>query len=268
MEFHCVILCGSIGSRMYPLTYSPDSGFSDSDDDTTSTMTSTNVPHDKACASAPCLPKCLLPIAGKTILSHLLDTVLKTGLPKERITVLAADECHTVISDACSSSHPSLSVVRLPRSCRGSFDALSHVPPSSSCPPGSHLLLLPGDLVLSSAAPLLGLCEAHRTVCGDRMAEEESSPSGRFPSLGGSVTALLSDLGAEDEDGRPLREAKKAKLNLLAREEEEVEVLALSSSKAAEGGRGGMGASHVPTHVPRVLYKKVRDGARRRGGVG
>ena len=115
---------------------------------------------------------------------------------------------------------------------------------SSILPPTSHALVMPGDLMLegdllrhgtmstdiSSSTSYDGsnvlstLVEAHRRW-------NTSSSNGNNNERGGvaACTMLLTNVGIEDKDGVPIKESSKAKMNLFARNEEDVEYIALSS---------------------------------------
>jgi hypothetical protein len=156
-------------------------------------------------------------------------------------------------------------IVRLPEECHGSADALRFLSrgndstsssekdeangestdntndEESSCliPRTSHAVVMPGDLILeagllsnknengndASVKPNDGqdvlslLVQSHRHW----NAFGASSPTSS------AVTMLLTDVGAEDKEGVPLKESSKAKMGLLSREEEDMEYMGLSS---------------------------------------
>jgi len=109
---------------------------------------------------------------------------------------------------------------------------------SNGCyiPRTSHAVVMPGDLsmegnLLSSSPTITDklaydgqdvlslLVQAHRrwNACGSGTAASAS------------CTMLLTDVGAEDKEGIPLKESSKAKMGLHSREEEDMEYLGLSS---------------------------------------
>jgi hypothetical protein len=151
----------------------------------------------------------------------------------------------------------SVRVVRLSGECHGSADALRYLSnnmidenggntsgdssPSNlddnsynGCiiPRTSHAVVMPGDLILeeglvsgSTAASsgkndvLSRLVESHRRW----------NAGGVESSTLAACTMLLSDVGAEDKEGVPLKESSKAKMGLLSREEEDMEYIGLTS---------------------------------------
>ena len=98
-------------------------------------------------------------------------------------------------------------------------------------PPTSHAVVMPGDLMLESNIcthgptikasydgneVLLTLVEAHRrwnlSYAPDQRADGHAA-----------CTMLLTDVGAEDRDGIPIKESTKATINLYSRGEEDVD---------------------------------------------
>ena len=116
----------------------------------------------------------------------------------------------------------------------------------SILPPTSHALVMPGDLMLEcdllrygtmstdmsstvssyeESNVLSTLIEAHRRW-------NTSSPNNNNDHGGGgnaACTMLLTNVGIEDKDGVPIKESSKGKMNLFARNEEDVEYIGLSS---------------------------------------
>ena len=146
----------------------------------------------------------------------------------------------------------SVRVVRLSEECHGSADALRYLSnsngnensgnntndgdnsPSNSnsfkgciIPHTSHAVVMPGDLILEEGLisgsgnndVLSLLVESHRRW----------NAGGVESSTNAACTMLLSDVGAEDKEGVPLKESSKAKMGLLSREEEDMEYIGLTS---------------------------------------
>ena len=141
-------------------------------------------------------------------------------------------------------------VVRLTGECHGSADALRYLSNNNiigkngsntngddsasknsfkGCiiPCSSHAVVMPGDLILEECLVsgygkndvLSMLVESHRRWNAEGV--ESSSLA--------ACTMLLSDVGAEDKDGVPLKESSKSKMGLLSREEEDMEYIGLTS---------------------------------------
>ena len=160
-------------------------------------------------------------------------------------------------------------VVRLPEDCHGSADALRYLSSSrdtnnhnngndesespsksestmeedkgekdlqtrhcsSYIPRTSHAVILPGDMImesdlLSSSPTDDGQDVLSLLVQGHRRWNATSNGSGR---TGSACNMLLTNVGAEDKEGIPLKESSKAKTGLLSREEEDMEYIGLSS---------------------------------------
>ena len=97
-------------------------------------------------------------------------------------------------------------------------------------PPTSHAVVMPGDLMLESGICTHGptievsydgnevlsmLVEAHRRWNSSYAPDQRAD--GHV-----ACTLLLTDVGAEERDGIPIKESTKAKINLYARGEEDV----------------------------------------------
>eukprot|EP00520_Triparma_pacifica_P010886 CAMPEP_0118650246 /NCGR_PEP_ID=MMETSP0785-20121206/10143_1 /TAXON_ID=91992 /ORGANISM="Bolidomonas pacifica, Strain CCMP 1866" /LENGTH=209 /DNA_ID=CAMNT_0006542605 /DNA_START=151 /DNA_END=776 /DNA_ORIENTATION=+ len=209
MEVTAIILCGSPGERMHPLTGSNIDDFNDAP----ASSTDDDV-----------MPKCLLPIAGKTPLTLLLKTLSIAGVPPSNTLVLTSIELTPSIRTYLTSHHPTVPLEALPVECNGSADALRFAKTSGSVPLHHHVMLLPSDLILESPSSLIGLYTTHLN------AFNSLTPS--TPHCGG-LTMLLADVGAEDEQNRPLKESKKAKLNRLVREDEEIEFIGYATPSSS-----------------------------------
>jgi hypothetical protein len=111
-------------------------------------------------------------------------------------------------SAAGASKSMDISIVTLDANCGGSADAIRHLSNSGAVPVNSHLVVIPGDLVLASSlgdgGSLRLLADAHRR--GQQFME------GAVASFAPpACTLLLSDVGDEDENGMPLKESAKVR---------------------------------------------------------
>lgn len=179
-------------------------------------------------------------------------------------------------------------VVRLPEECHGSADALRFLSKDndqsdssnninsdterqsdsnlSYIPRSSHAVVMPGDLILE----------------GDLLTQEQSKTNNNAydgkdvlsllvqahrgwnadGSTGSACTMLLTDVGAEDKEGIPLKESSKAKTGLISREEEDMEYIGLSSevSQPLSGSLASISHSKSgtggPTPSRRVVLKR------------
>jgi len=191
-EFVAVILCGTSGARMYPLSTEP----SPDDDEENGYR-----------------PKHLLPIAGVPILVRSLLHVQRSGFRRCVVAVSAFDKGSTLsvlkedpllqlsnvvtigtITKATLPNNTSLFVFDLPSDCEGSVDALLDVVAAGGTDDGtsliyqhSHVVVMPSDLVLETDDDHLGaLADTHRRGVSRRTV---------------ALTALLADVGDEDEQG-------------------------------------------------------------------
>jgi len=136
-------------------------------------------------------------------------------------------------------------VVRLSGECHGSADALRYLSTNmidkdgdnnsdgNACkgciiPRTAHAVVMPGDLILEEGLisgsgknndVLSLLVESHRRW----------NAGGAETSTSAACTMLLSDVGAEDKEGIPLKESSKAKMGLQSREEEDMEYIGLTT---------------------------------------
>eukprot|EP00591_Stephanopyxis_turris_P007127 CAMPEP_0195531802 /NCGR_PEP_ID=MMETSP0794_2-20130614/36353_1 /TAXON_ID=515487 /ORGANISM="Stephanopyxis turris, Strain CCMP 815" /LENGTH=752 /DNA_ID=CAMNT_0040663735 /DNA_START=10 /DNA_END=2265 /DNA_ORIENTATION=+ len=148
--------------------------------------------------------------------------------------------------------------VALPSDCNGSADALRYLAEISRetdgggyiIPRTSHVMVMPGDLVLEGKGVLGLLADAHR----------RGGSSGHGVS---ACTMLLSDVGEEDENGLPLKESAKQKKGGLARDEEGIEYTGLSphtittTTHASRPLKACQQQYHsIPTH--RVILKRSK----------
>jgi NDP-sugar pyrophosphorylase family protein len=247
-SFVAIVLASSVGSRLFPLTSSRHNSNSE--------------------------PKHLLSVGGIPILHRLLDAIANALNFSECIVVVAADDCVTVPSlqrhfqtettvmatmtttpdltttttTDLTTTTPSCIVVKahtnlrsscqvtvqhLPPTCMGSAHAVRLVMASEleiRCGCMATAVVFPGDLLIFNHVPLEAAIHQHR--------------SQKDPST--ACTILLTCMGEQDEHGVPLTESAKQKKGGLAREDAEIEYMALSFSK-----QGTMTA-------PRVVWKQAK----------
>ena len=120
-----------------------------------------------------------------------------------------------------------VTIVRLAEDCQGSVGAISQIEELEVITPKSHVVILPGDLVLldgmqppqqqQQPSVLMDLVHAHRRA--------QSCPTG---AAAAACTLLLTDVGEQDENGAPLKESAKLKKGGFAREEDDIEYIAVS----------------------------------------
>ena len=149
-------------------------------------------------------------------------------------------------SQSSSKRSMSVRVVRLSGECHGSADALRYLSTNmidkdgnnnsddNACkgciiPRTSHAVLMPGDLILEE-----GLISDSVTGKDDVLSQLVEShrrwnAGGVETATSAACTMLLSDVGAEDKEGIPLKESSKAKMGLQSREEEDMEYIGLTS---------------------------------------
>ena len=209
-DFVGVILAGTPGARLYPLTVTDD-------EDEDELMTSVEREGEECEDDG--LYKHLLPVAGTPIICHLVHNLWESGLEHAIVTLSSNDqatisrlketwsstewtknqETQSQSKDVSFVYRKTLQVtfISLPLTCAGSAEALVFLSESlpntfSSSPP---LLVMPGDLILEpSSSVLANLANAHRRG---------------LPMV--ATTVLLSDIGEEDENGLPLKESSKVR---------------------------------------------------------
>lgn len=212
------------------------------------------------------LPKHLLPLAGRPLIHHLVEKVIAANLPviivaiaaKDDVTISSliemggdlqknqGDEEETIVRNMTIGSSQ-LKVVQLPSECNGSADALRFISSltqqcdmddagpgsdndadneSSIIPSESHVIVMPGDLLLYG-----NLCSEEdgdtlATLVDEHRRNYQLSKIGEGPPL--ALTLVLTDVGEIDENGAPLKESAKAKKGGISREDEDIEYIALS----------------------------------------
>mmetsp|Transcript_3672 Transcript_3672/g.5578 ORF Transcript_3672/g.5578 Transcript_3672/m.5578 type:complete len:708 (-) Transcript_3672:1953-4076(-) len=141
----------------------------------------------------------------------------------------------------------SVRVVRLSGECHGSADALrylstnmidkdgdnnSDVNACKGCiiPRTSHAVVMPGDLILEEGLISGSTSDGKNDVLSLLVESHRRwNAGGVETSTSAACTMLLSDVGAEDKEGIPLKESSKAKMGLQSREEEDMEYIGLTS---------------------------------------
>lgn len=190
-------------------------------------------------------------------------SVLQGGDSVDAATDLSSPS--TSSSDGWQYGNARIVIVPLPADCGGSADALRHVVSSNvirtTLSGKNHVMVLPADLVLyghlgrenedaimkksrdSSSSGSMGVCHTTDTT------PESAAGSILFWNALGSLanvhrreyraglkkgmplamTMLLADVGEEDESGIPLKESAKAKKGGIARDEEDIEYIGIST---------------------------------------
>jgi NDP-sugar pyrophosphorylase family protein len=195
-EFAILILAARPGARMHPL-------------------------------ALPSYPKHILPVSGVSLLARQLHVLLECGF-SNCIVAIADDDTRTTSllqeldqikknSSSCFTlkDHLSIEIFQLPDDCSGSMQALRCLEMNSMFSPSSHIIVIPGDLVLTDTEVLEKLANAHRN--GNLQDDDKVG-----------CTMLFSHVGEEDEHGIPLKESAKAKKNGFSRDEDQIEFTALA----------------------------------------
>jgi len=162
-------------------------------------------------------------------------------------------------------------------SCAGSADALRSI--SHLLPSQSNIVTIPGDFVFLGGQNkgneevedgkdiLSSLIDSHRRLMYASSPSLVSSSLDCYSGGGGgnddeiasspvpACTMLFSDVGEEDENGVPLKESAKAKKGGIARDEEDIEYIGLSSAPASIHRQHN---SHHPSHPQRVMLKQSK----------
>ena len=89
-----------------------------------------------------------------------------------------------------------ITILPLHDDCEGSIDALRKVEEAGVVPDTSHMVVMPGDLVVFDTSVLCNLCDTHR----------QGYHQGGIST---ACTVLLADVGEQDEHGVPLKESAK-----------------------------------------------------------
>jgi NDP-sugar pyrophosphorylase family protein len=214
-EFVAVVLAGTVGARLFPMT---------------------SLQH----------PKHMMPICGVPVVFRLLRCLEASGF-SECVIAIAQDDDVTIPAlkkeEAFRqvASTPNLVVesistkmkvsVLLLGECPGSVEVLRQVEGAQVIPKSSNIVVFPGDLVVFEASAIQKLVDTHR----------------RGPTT--ACTMLLADVAEEDEHGVPLKESAKQKKGGLAREEEDIDYIALSYTSTD---------TSTPVSPPRVVWKQPK----------
>lgn len=174
-EFTAVILAATTGARLFP-------------------MTSVDA------------PKHTLPIAGVPVILRLLQAVAASGF-LQCVVALANSDSTTLtllkeeLGEQISQhlfrfqSTMRVTIHILSDECAGSGEALRQIDGAIS--PNSHVVVLPGDLVVFETSVFTQLVDAHR--------------QSNLTSVSTACTMLLADVGEQDEHGVPLKESSKVR---------------------------------------------------------
>jgi NDP-sugar pyrophosphorylase family protein len=227
-EFVALILSATSGARLYPL-------------------------------SSPSYPKHLLPVAGIPLLVRQLQVLVACGFSECIVALAHDDDIYTAtvlkevegIAAQERSSYLFLKSLRvtlhkLPEECSGTMEALRTIEEASLISsPKSHVVVLPGDLVLTDKTVLEQLANTHRQGNMGSIATGITTHFNNTTSKC-ACTMLLADVGEVDVNGIPLKESAKAKKNGLSREEDQIEYIALSSDDTRN------------SNAPRVIWKQPK----------
>ncbi|GKY96701.1 hypothetical protein MPSEU_000629600 [Mayamaea pseudoterrestris] len=253
-----VILAATVGTRLFPMV-------------------------------SPELPKHLLPVAGVSIIKRLLHQIQTAGFV-ECVIVIAPDDKVTIPAllqqqggggelstmTRCDSKHDSSSsqqlhvslllqkssssaqvalriiVYSLEEECLGSAKALACLERAKVVSPRSQIVVLPADAVVLQSNGLSKLAQLGR----NNSFAENDDDAASAPSSSGRVACvmLLSDVAQVDEHGLPLKESAKQKKGNLARDEDEIEYIALSQSSSS-----GSDALRVVWKQPKLEVEQDND---------
>jgi len=220
------------------------------------------------------LKKCIVAISGKDNIT--IESLTRNFLGSAKILLFGTDKQISFIEVSfLYFNDMKIYVVSLPLHISGSADALRYLSSLFSegkengkdgdssvtdylIPTKSHIMVMPGDIVLygnndSMIDVLSMLANAHREgYCHiQNLLTEERTMS--LPPVG--ITMLLTDVGEADEDGTPLKENTKAKKGGIARYDEEIEYIALSSSTSH---RKTFKTNSLTENISRVLFKQTK----------
>ena len=174
-EFTAVILAATTGARLFPLT---------SED----------------------APKHTLPIAGVPVILRLLQAVAASGFVQCVVALANSDSTTLTLLKEELGEQISQHVFRfqstmqvtihiLSDECAGSGEALRQIDGVISS--NSHVVVLPGDLLVFETSLFTQLVDAHR--------------QSNLTSVSTACTMLLADVGEQDEHGVPLKESSKVR---------------------------------------------------------
>lgn len=146
-----------------------------------------------------------------------------------------------------------VTVVRMPEECPGSAEVLRQL--EGLLPVKAHVLVVPGDLVVTSAATTLAaLVQAHRQGQQQRQAVKTNNYFTTNETSAGpaACTVLLHDVGEQDEHGVPLKESAKQKKGGLARDAEDIEYMALAFGTTQSSSSSSSSTARLIWKQPKV----------------
>jgi NDP-sugar pyrophosphorylase family protein len=229
-EFVAVVMAGTVGARLFPMT-------------------------------SPQHPKHMMPICGVPVVFRLLRCLEASGF-SECVIAIAQDDDVTIpaltkeeqgfrevaskpnLVVQSTSTQMKVTVLRIGE-CPGSVEVLRQVEGAAVIPKSSNIVVFPGDLVVFEASAIQKLVDTHR----------QGLTTKAKPTT--ACTMLLADVGEEDEHGVPLKESAKQKKGGLAREEGDIDYIALSYT-----------STDAPVHPPRVVWKQSKIDVESDEGVG
>ena len=144
-----------------------------------------------------------------------------------------------------------VTVVRMPEECPGSAEVLRQL--EGLLPTAAHVLVVPGDLVVTSAATTLAaLVQAHRQ--GQQAVKKTNYTCNQTAAGPAACTLLLHDVGEQDEHGVPLKESAKQKKGGLARDAEDIEYMALAFGTT----QSSSSSSSSSSSTARLIWKQPK----------
>lgn len=263
-EYIAIILASTQGTRLFPLT-----------------------------SEYPGLPKHLLPYSpltsGDGLSTPLQRLLLKTCEAGFELAIVAIHKEDTLtipyLKNTCSTKSESgdaidleyklekklmgVRVIRLPEDCHGSADALRYLSADKGeekqrlIPKTSHAVVMPSDLILEGnllTSNPNDAAESDECVISTLILHHRQWPTG--------VTILLTDVGAEDKEGVPLKESSKTKMGRFSRDEEDMEYIGLSSDVAPPIMGGLHSTSTRNEKSRRVVLKRSKIEVEEEDGTG
>eukprot|EP00522_Entomoneis_paludosa_P014964 CAMPEP_0172455496 /NCGR_PEP_ID=MMETSP1065-20121228/12092_1 /TAXON_ID=265537 /ORGANISM="Amphiprora paludosa, Strain CCMP125" /LENGTH=592 /DNA_ID=CAMNT_0013207957 /DNA_START=41 /DNA_END=1819 /DNA_ORIENTATION=+ len=140
-----------------------------------------------------------------------------------------------------------VTIVRLGEEIEGSVGAITQIESAGVVSPQSHIVILPGDLVLFD-----GLTEETKETNPGQQALAalvHAHRQAQTTENAAACTLLLSDFGEQDENGVPLKESSKQKKGGYARDQEDIEYIALTYPERSHSNEGT---------APRVVWKQSK----------
>lgn len=203
-EFVAIVLASSVGTRLFPLT-------------------------------SPECPKHSLPIVGQPLLERLLHQLHIAGFVRAIVAVNEEEDIQKTFASGLEVSHDEgtfrigetntameIAIVRLATDCPSNVEALRIA--MEQVPVTSHMVVFPGDLVVTDATVLKDLVHLHRqsNLTMERYQQHSSNHTATAPT---ACTMLLTNVGEVSEQGIPLKESAKQKKGLLSRDDEDIDYI-------------------------------------------